>query len=309
MKICIVNSNKYSTFVLEINNNMARLKEVLAFANNKGGVAKTTTVQNVAAGLLRRDPSLRILCIDLDPQGNLSSLLGWREHLKEFKGNLYTIADSLRDGDNNHLPVFRSSDGIFYVPASPMLAEIDPDLHRQMQPKLVLASLFGNDIHYMDALYLNAEPLTTEIGGDYIEDCFDYVLIDCAPALSELTYNALGAATGVIIPVQLGSLSVDGIGRMMEAFKAVKRKLNNDLTMRGLLIVMADERTNLARETSEFLRDTYDADMFKTRIRQCVKVGESQFQHQDIFTYAPDCTAARDYDEFITELLEPQNEK
>lgn len=282
---------------------MARLKEVLAFANNKGGVAKTTTVQNVAAGLLRRDPSLRILCIDLDPQGNLSSLLGWREHLKEFKGNLYTVADALRDGDNNHFPVFRSSDGIFYVPASPMLAEIDPDLHRQMQPKLVLASLFGNDIHYMDAIYLNAEPLTTEIGGDYIEDCFDYVLIDCAPALSELTYNALGAATGVIIPVQLGSLSVDGIGRMMEAFKAVKRKLNNDLTMRGLLIVMADERTNLARETSEFLRYTYDADMFKTRIRQCVKVGESQFQHQDIFTYAPDCTAAHDYDDFITELL------
>ena len=138
---------------------------------------------------------------------------------------------------------------------------------------------------------------------------FDYVLIDCAPALSELTYNALGAATGVIIPVQLGSLSVDGIGRMMEAYKAVKRKLNNDLDMRGLLIVMADERTNLARETSDFLRDTYDADMFKTRIRQCVKVGESQFQHQDIFDYAPDCTAARDYDDFITELLNNDNEE
>ncbi len=278
---------------------MNRLKEVLAFANNKGGVAKTTTVQNVAAGLLRRDPSLRILCIDLDPQGNLSSLLGWREKMKQMP-NISTVADALRDGDKNHLPVYKSDNGLFYSPASTSLADIDPDLHRQMQSKLVLASLFGNDISYMDALYLGAENL----GGSLIEECFDYVLIDCAPALSELTYNALGAASGVIIPVQLGSLSVDGIGRMIEAYRNVQRKLNSDLIMRGLLIVMADERTNLTRETTEFLRDNYEAEMFHTRIRQCVKVGESQFQHQDIFSYAPDCTAAHDYDDFITELLE-----
>ena len=278
---------------------MNRLKEVLAFANNKGGVAKTTTVQNVAAGLLRRDPSLRILCIDLDPQGNLSSLLGWREKMKQMP-NISTVADALRDGDKNHLPVYKSDNGLFYSPASTSLADIDPDLHRQMQSKLVLASLFGNDISYMDALYLGAENL----GGSLIEECFDYVLIDCAPALSELTYNALGAASGVIIPVQLGSLSVDGIGRMIEAYRNVQRKLNSDLIMRGLLIVMADERTNLTRETTEFLRDNYEAEMFHTRIRQCVKVGESQFQHQDIFSYTPDCTAAHDYDDFITELLE-----
>ncbi|GAY28470.1 ParA family protein [Prevotella sp. MGM1] len=278
---------------------MNRLKEVLAFANNKGGVAKTTTVQNVAAGLLRRDPSLRILCIDLDPQGNLSSLLGWREKIKQMS-IISTVADALRDGDKNHLPVYKSDNGLFYSPASTSLADIDPDLHRQMQSKLVLASLFGNDISYMDALYLGAENL----GGSLIEECFDYVLIDCAPALSELTYNALGAASGVIIPVQLGSLSVDGIGRMIEAYRNVQRKLNSDLVMRGLLIVMADERTNLTRETTEFLRYNYEAEMFHTRIRQCVKVGESQFQHQDIFSYAPDCTAAHDYDDFITELLE-----
>lgn len=284
---------------------MEKLKEVLAFANNKGGVAKTTTVQNVAAGLLRRDQSLRILCIDLDPQGNLSSLLGWREKMKDFEGRAYSVATALRDGDNNHLPVYRSREGLFYVPASHELADIDPDLHRQMQSKLVLASLFGNEFHDMDALYLGAEPLPSS----YIEDCFDYVLIDCAPALSELTYNALGAATGVIIPVQLGSLSVDGIGRMIEAFRNVRRKLNYELIMRGLLIVMADERTKLARETSDYLRDNYEAEMFQTRIRQCVKVGESQFQHQDIFAYAPDCTAARDYEDFISELLTTQTEE
>lgn len=284
---------------------MARWKEVLAFANNKGGVAKTTTVQNVAAGLLKRDPGLRILCIDLDPQGNLSSLLGWRKHMKDFNGNYYTVADALRDGDRNHLPVYRNEQGIFYVPASPQLSDIDTDLYRQMQSKLVLQSLMGNEFHYMEHLWLNADPLD----GDYVEDVFDYVLIDCAPALSELTYNALAAASGVIVPVQLGSLSVDGIGRMIDAYKAVKKKLNHDLKMRGMLIVMADERTNLARETIEFLRDEHQAYMFKTRIRQCVKVGESQFKHQDIFSWAPDCTAAQDYDDFITELLETQEDE
>ncbi len=288
---------------------MERLKEVLAFANNKGGVAKTTTVQNVAAGLLRRDPQLRILCIDLDPQGNLSSLLGWRDKMRELqdrKQPVFTVADALRDGDNSHLPVYRSPQGLFYCPASAQLSDIDPDLHRQMQSKQVLASLFGNNFLDVEALYMGAEPMDCSLD-HYIEDYFDYVLIDCAPALSELTYNALAAATGVVIPVQLGSLSVDGIGRMMDACRQVKRKLNHDLTMRGLLIVMADERTNLAKETVQFLRDTYQATLFQTRVRQCVRVGESQFQHQDIFAYAPDCTAAQDYDQFVTELLDTQD--
>lgn len=214
-----------------------------------------------------------------------------------------TVADALRDGDNNHLPVYQSRKGLYYVPASAGLSDIDPDLHRQMQSKLVLSSLFGNDIFDMDHLYLGAKALD----GEYIEDTFDYVLIDCAPALSELTFNALAAASGVIIPVQLGSLSVDGIGRMVEAYKNVKRKLNADLDMRGLLIVMADERTRLARETTDYLRDQYDTTIFKTRIRQCVKVGESQFQHEDIFTYAPECTASHDYRDFVSELIKTQN--
>lgn len=285
-----------------------RLREVLTFANNKGGVAKTTTVQNVAAGLLRSNPQLRILCIDLDPQGNLSSLLGWREKRKQIGASATTIAEALRNGDDNSLPVYRASEGLYYVPASGYLADIEPDLHRQMSSKMVLASLFGNEFLDMDNIYLGAESIA-DIKDRYVQDCFDYVLIDCAPALSELTYNALGAATGVIIPVQLGSLSVDGIGRMVDACRKVRKKLNPDLELRGLLICMADERTNLSRETIDYLRDTYDTDVFKAYIRQTVKVGESQYQHEDIFEYAPDCTAAKDYAAFVDELLATYNDK
>lgn len=282
---------------------MVRLKEVLAFANNKGGVGKTTTVQNVAAGLLRRNKKLNILCIDLDPQGNLSSLLGWHNKQKDVSayGNTPTIATALREGPNGHIPVYQSRDGLYYSPASQLLATIDNDLYRQMQSKLVLSNLLRNTMCQMD--YINQETGKLDVRSVDMVDFFDYVLIDCAPALNELTYNALGAAEGLVIPVQLGSLSVNGIGRMLQAYRDVQSGLNEDLKLRGMVVVMADERTNMAKETKNYLGDTYGDLILKTRIRQCVKVGESQFTNQDIFDYAPYCTAGIDYENLVKELF------
>ncbi len=286
---------------------MDRLKEVLAFVNNKGGVAKTTTVQNTAAGLLRHNKNFRILCIDLDPQGNLSSLLGWGSKSKTIPSmNKITMAEVMRDGYNSHLPVYRSREGLFYCPASPLLASIEPDLHRQMNPKLVLNQLLGNDVIYIDALHDEKgeyqEQLTSVI------ESFDYVLIDCAPALSELTYNALGAATGVIIPMGLDALSVAGLPPMAKACQMVQQQLNRNMRMRGLLITKADERTNLAKSVTESVRNDYEGSVFNSRIRECIKVKESQAMFQDIFEYAPTCTAALDYEEFVTELLNTEEE-
>lgn len=280
---------------------MERLKEVLAFVNNKGGVAKTTTVQNTAAGLLRLNPNYRVLCIDLDPQGNLSSLLGWGKKRKQFSSPR-TMYDVMRDGFNEHLPVYKSRDGLFYCPASASLANIEPDLHRQMNPKLVLNQLLGNALKYME----QANGIDTDKNNEDIVNAiqsFDYVLIDCAPALSELTYNALGAATGVIIPMGLDSLSVAGLPPMARACQMVQQQLNRNMRMRGLLITKADERTNLARSITESVRAEYDGDVFKSRIRECVKVKESQAMQQDIFEYSPSCTAAIDYESFVKELL------
>jgi len=295
---------------------MERLKEVLAFVNNKGGVAKTTTVQNTAAGLLQRDQSLRILCIDLDPQGNLSSLLGWASKRKQFSGHCYTMGEVMRDGYNGHLPVYKCREGLFYCPAHPMLAGIEPDLHRQMQPKKVLAQLLGNEVHYMDQLWLSTDSPSADSPGidgftkeiHYVIDDFDYVLIDCAPALSELTYNALAAATGVIIPMGLDSLSFAGLPPMAKACRDVQQQLNPTMRMRGLLITMADERTNLAKSIAETVRDEYDGDVFNSRIRQCIKIKEGQANLKDIFEYAPDCNAALDYAAFVEELLTNDDE-
>ncbi|MDO4800744.1 MAG: ParA family protein [Prevotellaceae bacterium] len=277
---------------------MERLKEILAFANNKGGVGKTTTVLNVAAGLLAQNPKLRILCIDLDSQCSLSSLLGWKD--KKAKAQrvidaekdgapffaLRTVADALRDADNSRLPVYKAREGLFYVPGSETLTEIDPDLHAQMQPKLVLRELCQTDLSYIDQLYPDIDPdLTHDEHIEYIEDDFDYVLIDCAPALSETVYNALGVATGLVIPVELSSLSVEGIGKMVNAYMKVKKKLNHDLTMRGLLIGMADERSNVSKETLQYIRDEYGDITFKTLIHLSSKIRESQYVPTDIFDY------------------------
>ena len=309
-----------------------RLKEVFAFVNNKGGVAKTTSVQNVAAGMLRKNPALRILVIDLDPQCNLSSLMNWSSYQDDI-----TVYDSLIAADADPLPdlhVYQSEPGLYFLPASPKLADIERALNTQMQPKLALSTILGSPLH----LHSNTQDPTTQgatVLGDsvaepspdsvaepiasvpepplnsvpeppiplYPEDFFDYILIDCPPALSILTFNALAAATAILIPVELGALSVDGIGNMLDAYTAVKRRINKDLVMRGLFIVKSDERPRVARETIDILKDTWGAHLLNARVRQCVKIQESQWHHLDIFKHAPECNAAKDYAALVDELI------
>ena len=294
-----------------------RLKEVFAFVNNKGGVAKTTSVQNVAAGMLRKNPSLRILVIDLDPQCNLSSLMNWSSYQEDI-----TVYDSLIAADADPLPslhVYQSEPGLYFLPASPKLADIERALNPQMQPKLALSTILGSPLH----LHSNTQESTPQgatVLGDsvaepspdsvaepplplYPEDFFDYILIDCPPALSILTFNALAAATAILIPVELGALSVDGTGNMLDAYTAVKRRINKDLVMRGLFIVKSDERPRVARETIDILKDTWGAHLLNARVRQCVKIQESQWHHLDIFKHAPECNAAKDYAALVNELI------
>ena len=293
-----------------------RLKEVFAFVNNKGGVAKTTSVQNVAAGMLRKNPALRILVIDLDPQCNLSSLMNWSSYQEDI-----TVYDSLLAADADPLPslhVYQSEPGLYFLPASPKLADIERALNTQMQPKLALSTILGSPLH----LHSNTQESTTQgatVLGDsvaeplasvaeppiplYPEDFFDYILIDCPPALSILTFNALAAATAILIPVELGALSVDGIGNMLDAYTAVKRRINKDLVMRGLFIVKSDERPRVARETIDILKSTWGAHLLNARVRQCVKIQESQWHHLDIFKHAPECNAAKDYAALVDELI------
>ena len=149
-----------------------RLKEVFAFVNNKGGVAKTTSVQNVAAGMLRKNPALRILVIDLDPQCNLSSLMNWSSYKDDI-----TVYDSLIAADADPLPslhVYQSEPGLYFLPASPKLADIERALNTQMQPKLALSTILGSPLH----LHSNTQESTTQgatVLGDSVAEPLDSV--------------------------------------------------------------------------------------------------------------------------------------
>lgn len=269
------------------------LQEVLAIVNNKGGVGKTSTVQSLAAGLLRMNKKLRVLVIDLDPQGNLSQLCGWNSTSNKNKeSKSHTIYDALRDA--GPIPVNRAHNGVYYSASSPKLQQVEIDLYRQMQPKQVLVDCFR-------------KPIEDQTGEDEklgkIIDTFDYVFIDCPPALSETTYNAMAVASGVIVPVQMESLAISGLGNILVEIGRVKKGLNADLEIRGILPVMVDSRSNIVKGFLEYLKSSYEKETLNSYIRRGVKMNEAQNKLMDIFEYAPYCQPAIDYENLVKELF------
>lgn len=269
--------------------NSTRLKEVLAIVNNKGGVGKTTTVQSLAAALVRQHHNYRILVVDLDPQGHLSLLHGWnpQEHQNDR-----TVYDALRRGQA--LPIYKSTrEGVYLSPSSPELQEVDSDLFKQVtNPKMVLAKCFG----------LPVDDHTGE-GFTTIIESFDYVFIDCAPALSQSTYNAMGVATGLLVPVQMEGLSVNGLGNIIVAMREVQSELNPNLELRGLLPTMVDARPRIVRDFIDYLKKSYGDNVCETLIHRSVKMNEAQTMLKDIYDYKQWCNVANDYDALVKELF------
>lgn len=273
--------------------NEHEVKEVVAIINNKGGVGKTTTVQNIAA-YLTKEYKMRVLVIDLDAQGNLSSQMGWDSLPKEDRHE--TMYDALiaenNSADQELLPVYKSNSGIYYSPSSKSLQNVDALLERTLQPSMVLYGTFANPIK--------------NYTGDKLSrvDDFDYILIDCPPALSRVTYNAMAVADSIIVPVLLEGMSASGLGNIILETTKVKKSLNKNLTIKAIVPTMIDLRSNIARIfLNDYLPNTYEGMMSKTTIRRCSKMNEAQTQEQDIFDYAPTCTAAEDYAALTKELF------
>lgn len=283
---------------------MERLREVLAFVNHKGGVGKTTTVQSLAAGLRRfgkgkfgedadgRKRLPRVLIIDLDPQACASYLFGWSETLNVGKPTVY---DALVQ--QNNLPVYQVREGIYLAPASSQLISIEPFLNQRAVPRKVLCKLLAKPLNELAGTDLADEGVNT------IVDAFDYVLIDCPPAMSLLTYNALTAATSVVLPVQLEVLATKGIAEIINAIEETREDLNPDLDIRGLLMVMSNDQTNATKEFKAYLDDKYQDYMFDAYTRRDTKMVEAQAMREDIFAYAPYCRVGQDYERFTKEII------
>lgn len=262
------------------------IKEIIAVTNDKGGVGKTTTSQNLAMGLTLK--GFKVLVIDADSQRYASFSNGWSERREKVEKQR-TLFDALCSVSN--LPVYKSERGVYYTPSSERMVGIDSFLNTQMSPNKVLSLIFDMEIerHFDDAI-------TT------IQD-FDYVIIDCPPSLGPATINAMAVATGLIIPAQLEAYAVRGLGNVTAKFKEVQRLLNNNLKIRGFLLVMADNRLVSTKAYAESLRETFTDLVFNTCIRRNVSISESQDSNSDIFDYDPSSNGSKDYMLFTDEFL------
>ena len=251
--------------------------KVIAIANQKGGVAKTTTSGALAAGLQQR--GYKVLAIDIDPQGNLSDSLGAEMY------TLPTIEELLKrettaEETVQHLAVCD------IIPANIMLAGAEQEL-----------SQTGKE-HRLKEMVLP------------IADKYDFIVIDTPPALGVLTVNAFTFADEIIIPTTAGIFAANGIKQLYETIKNVKKYCNDKVIIAGILLTRYNPRANINRdikELTEQLGDYMAAPLFETFIRNSVIIEEAQANREDIFTYKKGTTVAEDYNQFIDEYLKGVN--
>ena len=248
------------------------MQRVIVFANQKGGVAKTTTTLNLAVAFKER--GFRVLVIDLDPQGNLTMSQGM---------NPDSIERSMFDVLVHRLPI---SEIIHAAEVDVAVSSID-----LAGAELALSSMIGRERALEKSLL-------------EVRDKYDFIMIDTPPSLGLLTINAFVAATGVIVPVQCEYLSLRGLVQLENTLAMVRENLNPDVKIEGILPTMFDRRTLHSREAVEILEENFGDLVFKTRIRKTVRYAEAPVKGSSVLKYDPSGTAAEAYRELAKEVLD-----
>jgi chromosome partitioning protein len=245
---------------------------VIAFANQKGGVAKTTTTLNLGVALVEQ--GLRVLAVDLDPQGNLTMSQGW---------NPDEIDRSLFDVLVHRLPI---TEIVRKNELDVAVSSID-----LAGAELALSSMIGRERALEKALL-------------EVRENYDFILIDTPPSLGLLTINALVAADGVIVPVQCEYLSLRGLVQLENTLSMIRENLNPNVAIQGILATMFDRRLLHSREAVEILRENFGDLVLNTKIRKTVRYAEAPVKGQSIFKYDPSGEAASMYRDLAKEVLD-----
>lgn len=246
------------------------MKKIISFCNHKGGVGKTTTT--AAVGQALADKGQRVLLLDLDAQANLTSFFFSETEIDS------SVYDALR-GKLKELPILKVSDRLSLVPSSLELAMAETELSSRLARERIISNLL--------------QP---------IADDYDYILIDCPPALGILTTNALAAATDLYIPLTAEALPLQGLKMLEQIVNEVKLSINGQLSISGIIITRYNNR-KLNKAVLDAIREQFGDKVFNTKIRENIAIAEAPLYGESIFKYAPDSNGAKDYSDLTDEIL------
>ena len=261
--------------------------KVIAITNQKGGVGKTTTTVNLGVGL-NKFYGKKVLLLDADPQSSLTIALG-NKNPDALDDTLASAMNAVIDDRpfDETAGILHHSEGVDLLPSNIELSGMEVGLFNVMSREYVLRN-------YIDTVRKN----------------YDYVLIDCMPSLGMMTINALAAADSVIIPSQPSFLSAKGLDLLLRSISKVKRSINPDLKIDGILLTRHNDRLVHSREIREMIQETADqigTRVYDAKIRESVLIREATTSGKSIFDYAPRSRQADDYWGFISEFLENGN--
>ena len=262
------------------------MSRVIAIANQKGGVSKTTTTVNLGVGLVKRGK--KVLVIDADAQASLTESLGY--HMTDkLPVTLSTIMEKVINDEEIEPSegILHHQEGLDLLPCSIELSGMEVSLSNVMSRELILKQ-------YVEQM----------------REYYDYILIDCMPSLGMLTINAFAAADSVLIPVQAAYLPVRGLEQLITTIGRVKKHINPKIKFEGILISMIDSRTVYAREITDIVKENYEnaLHIFNTMIPFSVRAAETSAAGISIFEYAPENPVAKAYDSLTNEVIASENQ-